>query len=100
MLEISMLNSVWRHLMPTYQVKPVYHEAQQVTIDNLDELAEWCNGKVLGIRSSLALRRVELNANACYVKAGIGDWIVKEHGSYFRAYSPEGFDLKYIQIGN
>lgn len=86
--------------MTIYQVKPVYHEAQQVTEDNLQELATWCNGHVLFKTLPVSARQVELNKESKHLRAEIGDWIVKESAFHFRAYSPNGFDRKYIQVGN
>lgn len=86
--------------MAIYQVKPVYHEAQQVTEDNLQELATWCNGHVLFKTLPVSERQVELNKESKHLRAEIGDWIVKESVFHFRVYSPEGFDRKYIQVGN
>ena len=86
--------------MSIYQVKPVYHEAEQVTVGNLQELATWCNGTVLFKQMMPAARQVELNKESGYIRAEIGDWIVKESCFHFRVYSPHGFDRKYIQVGN
>lgn len=86
--------------MSIYQLKPVYVEAHQVTIDNLEEMAEWCNGKILFINMMRGARQVELNKESGYTRAEIGDWIVKESAFHFRAYSPDGFDRKYIHVGD
>ena len=86
--------------MTIYQVKPVYHEAERVTAENMQELAEWCNGSVLFKNMMPAARQVELNKESGYVRAEIGDWIVKESAFHFRVYSPEGFDRKYMGISS
>lgn len=85
--------------MPIYQVKPVYHQCEQVTVDNLQELATWCNGTVMFKQMMPAARQVEMNKESGYVRAEIGDWIVKESGFHFRVYSQEGFDRKYLKVG-
>lgn len=86
--------------MSIYQVKPVYHEAEQVTVENLQELADWCNGVVLFKNMMPAARQVELNKESGYVRAEIGDWIVKESAYHFRVYSQDGFDRKYMGISS
>lgn len=86
--------------MAIYQTKPTYHECEQVTVDNLQELAEWCNGKVLFKNMMPAARQVEMNKDSGYVRAEIGDWIVKKSNFHFRVFSQDGFDREFIQVGN
>jgi len=86
--------------MPIYQVKPKYIVCEQVTIDNLQELADWCGGRVLGISLPPSERCVELNSTSKFLQANIGDWICKEYGGYFKVYSPTGFENTFITIGS
>lgn len=86
--------------MPIYQEKPVYVTAEQVTQDNMQELADWCNGIVLFKTMPITQRQVELNKESGYTRAAIGDWIVKSSQFHFRAYSPEGFDRKFMEIAS
>ena len=86
--------------MPIYQVKPVYRVCEQVTVENLHELADWCGGQVLGSALPLSNQCVQLNFSSDNLHANVGDWICKEYGIYFKVYSPEKFEVKFITIGS
>lgn len=60
-----------------YQLKyPI--EAQQVTVDNLDEVADWINGDVIGTMLSLECQAVMFtNEDQKEHEADVGMWIVQ-----------------------
>lgn len=60
----------------TYQSKPASVQAVQVTIENLDEVAEWCGGRVAGAR-------ILIDTNNGQAEAPVGHWVVKGISDFY-----------------
>lgn len=76
-------------------------EAYQLTIDNMEKLAEWCKGSIKGTKLSPEKRIVQFYnqyypAGECDVE--VGDWIVKD-GVQFSVYNDYAFNEVFISIG-
>lgn len=84
--------------MPIFTLKPVYVEARQVDIDNLQELATWCNGHVLFKTLPVTQRKIELNKESKHMRADIGDWIIKHSAFHFSVKIPYAMDRDYLEI--
>lgn len=74
---------------------PVY--AVQVTLENHEEVAQWCNGtiemasvKILGTPTPLPAVRIKTQGNETDVLATIGCYVVQMNQSY-RVYKPAQF---------
>lgn len=61
----------------TFLPHPVHVEAVQVTVANLEEVADWCKGSVHGTLLPEGQRIIEVhNAHGEELTASVGDWIV------------------------
>ena len=77
--------------------KPFYIDAVQVTEDNLQEVADWCQGDVRTGRISedrgtgkYVKVRVHHALNERQTKAFVGDWVLYA-GTGFKVYTPNAF---------
>ena len=53
-------------------------EAQRVTVDNIDAVADWIGGHVCGIRLPIECRVVQFtNHDQAEQEAAVGEWIVR-----------------------
>jgi hypothetical protein len=84
--------------MPIFTLKPIYIEARQVDVTNLDELAEWCGGNVTFKQMAVELRQVETNRESGFIRADIGDWIIKHSHFHFTVQTQDGMDRKYLEV--
>lgn len=70
--------------MPKYVLKPIVVEARQLTVNNLTEMAAWCNGCVRGVKLPEKDRCIDFWSNDHERRAEIGDYITKrEDGGMF-----------------
>ena len=66
--------------------------AAQVTVDNLDALARWCNGSVRGIKLPLEDQEIRLYApDDIEQHAHVNDWIVRMAPKIFLVFSDKTF---------
>lgn len=87
-----------------YVRKPLYVDAVEVTVENLYELANWCQGEVKDYGDkTLAKEQAENQALERYIhvrvhqpknirqtKAYVGDWILYTQRGY-KVYNPKAF---------
>jgi len=78
----------------TYVRKPFDVEAVEVTDENIEEVAEWCNGTVIAEgneNQKLFIKvRVARALNERQTKAYPGDWVLYA-GTGFKVYTPKAF---------
>lgn len=71
--------------------KPFYVDAVRVTEENIEEVAEWCEGEVRSAEKGRYIKvRVRRPLNVRQTCAHIGDWVLSA-GSGFKVYTPKGF---------
>ena len=80
-----------------WQRKPFFVEAVQVTEENIEAIAEWCNGRLTPIKNEgdgNNVRFIKVNVKnpmtARQTKAFPGDWVLKSNDS-FKVYKHESF---------
>lgn len=83
--------------MGLYRKRPVTVEAQHVTVEDLDEVAEWCHGRTLRLitrdEPSIAIDTLE---GTMY--AQVGDFIIKGvHGEFYPC-KPDIFHATYESV--
>lgn len=66
----------------------------------MQELADWCNGIVTFKTMPVTQRQVELNKESGYIRAEIGDWIIKHSQFHFTVQTQDGMDRKYLEVQN
>ena len=83
--------------MPTVETtrfvrKPFYVDAVQVTAENIDAVAVWCNGDIVEVSKTNKHIRVRVlrALNERQTKAYIGDWILYA-GTGYKVYTPAAF---------
>jgi hypothetical protein len=79
----------------TYVRKPFEVEAVEVTTDNVEEVAKWCDGKVLAEGDDenpkqFVKVRVARALNERQTKAYPGDWVLYA-GTGYKVYTPKAF---------
>lgn len=80
-----------------WQRKPFFVEAVQVTEENIEAIAEWCNGRLTPIKNEGAGNTVcfiKVNVKnpmtARQTKAFVNDWVLRS-GDSFKVYKHESF---------
>lgn len=78
--------------------KPFYVDAVRVSESNIEEVAEWCKGKV-ETEDGQTFIRVEVNRplNERQTQAFIGDWVLFA-GTGFKVYQPKAFDRSFEKV--
>lgn len=79
--------------------KPFYVDAVRVSENNIEEVAEWCKGKVETNEDGQKFIRVEVNRplNERQTQAFIGDWVLFA-GTGFKVYMPKAFDRSFEKV--
>lgn len=89
-----------------YTRKPFPVAAVQVTLQNIDQVAEWCKGtieqrptKMMGTETLLPIIRLKGQGDnrGKDFEAALGCWVVELKGS-FRSYKPAQFDASFDEI--
>lgn len=80
-----------------WQRKPFFVEAVQVTEENIEAIAEWCNGRLTPIKKEgdgNNVRFIKVNVKnpmtARQTKAFVNDWVLRS-GDSFKVYKHESF---------
>ena len=80
-----------------WQRKPFFVEAVQVTEENIEAIAEWCNGRLTPIKNegngnpvSFIKVHVKNPMTARQTKAFVNDWVLRS-GDSFKVYKHESF---------
>jgi hypothetical protein len=82
--------------MAQYRKKPVVIEAIQVTIDNVDELVEFCEGNL----KSHPLVGVVIETLEGKMNVSKGDYIIKGVKGEFYPCKPDVFEMTYESVNN
>jgi hypothetical protein len=83
-----------------YQRKPFTVEAVQVTLENMQEISDWCSGEVIVEKLGAKLIqyiKVEVThaISERQKKAFIGDWVLKTNTGY-KCYSKRAFPSNFV----
>ncbi len=62
--------------MGSYRKKPIVVEAQQVTYDNAEAIADWCDGVVRGTSAGRPVIAIDTLEGT--MRADEGDWVIQE----------------------
>ncbi len=79
-----------------YVRKPFEVDAVQVTAENLEELAEWCQGTLEEDNRPYIRVRVARPLNERQTKAYAGDWVLYA-GTGFKVYTSKAFHRTFEQ---
>ena len=74
----------------TYVRKPFEVDAVQVTEDNLEQVRQWCQGKLESDNRPFVRVRVSRALNERQTKAYPGDWVLYA-GTGFKVYTDNAF---------
>jgi len=75
---------------------PLPVTAVQLTEDNLDDAAQWCNGQIMGIKLPRNEQLVEFHCRGEECRAEVGNWIVSYDPHTFYAYPDDIFQERFI----
>lgn len=85
--------------MPMYRKKPVVIEAQQVTFENVHEVAEWCGGTSLrDMGEGEPWVGVSIHTLEGVMRADLDDWIIKGVQGEFYPCKPDIFQATYEAV--
>lgn len=73
-----------------YVRKPFEVEAVEVTEENIEDVAEWCQGTLMSDNRPFIKVRVARALNERQTKAYPGDWVLYA-GTGFKVYTPKAF---------
>lgn len=85
-----------------YARKPFEIDAVQVTAENLEEVAAWCEGEIIGVdgemEKSVEERYIKVHVhrpmNEKQTKAFVGDWVLYA-GKGFKVYTNKAFEASF-----
>lgn len=80
--------------MPMYVKKPVEIEAEEVTEDNVEKLAQWCNG-VVNNNDLTAEKSISIYTLEGIMSARVGDYLIKGVNGEFYPCKPDIFAKTY-----
>ena len=82
-----------------YVRRPFYVDAIQVTKENMQEAATWCDGTIVSTAHDQYIKvKVKRPTNHRQTTAMIGDWIlVSEYG--YKVFSQRNFEMKFSKVG-
>jgi hypothetical protein len=85
-----------------YRKKPVVIEARQLTQDNMEEIAEWCNGgtREIKISNPPKPKALEIYTLEGIMDAWEGDYIIKGVKGEFYPCKPDIFKATYEKVKN
>ena len=63
--------------MPKFKKKPVVVEAQLLTIDTVEQVAEWCGGNIKGTKLSVEKQHIVIGTLEGEMVAEMGTWVIK-----------------------
>ncbi len=78
-----------------YRKRPVVIEAYQITEDNVDSLAEWCDGQVVDFAGE---PRIQIATLEGPLYGPPGWWIIKGVKGEFYPCDPEVFEQTYDKV--
>ena len=78
--------------------KPFYVDAVRVSEENIERVAQWCNGELLTDEEGPHIKvKVHRPLTDRQTKAYIGDWILFA-GTGFKVYTPKAFDKSFEKV--
>lgn len=82
--------------------KPLYVDVVRINQENMEEVAEWCGGKidtitVDGSAVKIIKLRVHRPLSARQTQGFVGDWVLKTKSS-FKIYTPRAFDKQFEKV--
>lgn len=80
-----------------YVRKPFYIDAIQITAENIEQVAEWCQGEIRADDHEdfqYVKVRVHRPLNERQTKAFVGDWILYA-GTGYKVYTPKAFQASF-----
>ena len=87
--------------MPHFRKKPVVIEARlfnQQLINEQEELADWCRGRLRGITLDPEQRVIQIDTLEGEIEASYGDWIIKGVKGEFYPCKPDIFEMTYEKV--
>ena len=84
--------------MQKFRRKPIEVEAVQLTVENIGEVAKWCNGCVKEMGRGPRQMAIDIPSPEGGLRALIGDWIIKGVNGEFELYWSDVFDANYEPI--
>ena len=81
--------------MAKYRKKPVVIEANQLTVNNMDGIEQWCGGSIKGVKLPANERVIHIPTLEGEMTAQIGDWIIQGVKGEFYPCKPDIFDATY-----
>lgn len=87
--------------MPKYRMKQPSIEARQLTVDNMEELARWCNGSIKGTSLPPEDRIIQIQSHFHNgeLDLEVGDWIILFGSMTFHGLGDAYFRENFILIG-
>lgn len=79
--------------------KPFYVDAVRVSEANLEEVAEWCDGKIESALDETKFISVKVHRpiNDRQTQAFVGDWVLFA-GTGYKVYTPKAFDKSFEKV--
>ena len=81
-----------------YRKKPIIIEAHQLTVDNIESVAAWCNGNIKGLRIPVEDRVIDIETLEGEMRADMNDYIIKGIKGEFYPCKPDIFIKSYDKI--
>jgi hypothetical protein len=84
--------------MSKFRKKPVVIEARcfsSVTIHEQEMLADWCHGRLRGVRLPADARVIQIDTLEGEMEARFGDWIIQGVKGEFYPCKPDVFEATY-----
>jgi len=85
--------------MGSYQRKIETVDARQLTVDNVDILAQWCGGMKVEEKNPRDPSDVYVGLNVPTISGGLrvsqGDWLVKQENGVFVKYTAFDFNRQF-----
>lgn len=87
--------------MPKFRKKPVVIEARlfdQITIYDQEMLADWCGGKLRGVKLPVEKRVIQIQTLEGEIDASFGDWIIRGVKGEFYPCKSDIFEMTYEEV--
>lgn len=81
--------------MAQYRKKPVEIEAHQLTVFNLQWVADWCGGNLRNVNADAKYRTVAIPTLEGVMEAKVGDWIIRGVKGEFYPCQHDIFQMTY-----
>lgn len=79
-----------------FRKKPVVIDAQQITGDDIEAVAEWCSGDIVGMATSCP--EISIHTLEGSMRGQIGDWIIRGVNGEFYPCKPDIFEKTYEKV--